>query len=898
MPSGRHRAAVAGSSTFGNADFSVSVSLASGGIVALESLRPSPRGLLKLGRMARPLGLYWVNRAGRILPLRLRKIRVLRNGNRIVGVRESLAGGGATASLVCETAPGGLIRLHVGLRRGREGAHPRLVFFGEPGLPLAKSDLRAFPYSEGVANTGAGTYLRLGSSFDAAVRTREVFPCPCTVAVSIAIKLNNGGAGITYALQPKTGYGYYVYFVNNGLTCWKLTKGGWTTSGNGLGFKPFPWKTGKAYRVKVVGSPGGFRVFVARQKLFDVHGAQFTEGSLGLSAGWITEADFSDVRVISGGKTLLSDDFSSYPVGSGAQPNWEPSSHSVNAVPGYISVSNGGTQWGGYPARFVNLGDRYIVWGQFDLHHPVVFNQIETSVPWVGVTCLPPRGRAYHLNIFIKEFPKNRSNYGEALKWYARRMFWKASSFFPRGQPRLEGHGLTRHLHDGNTIWGLWGFTGLLAKINPLHPPGCVLRMEARAKRLHFKNLVLLDWYSVGTAQARKPIGGYMDIADGKTEFGLRLKEAIQQLHGEGFRVYLYFWPLTEIFNPRDKVYLERYIRFIKKSVEFYHADGVGYDMNWDVGKSILKLQYAIYTWIKKKYPQAKVIIDYGYGGPSEPFADALLCENTPPAYGFPRNAVVASVRALKATLLDLIYFQGNALTLAEGKKIGRWGWGVNEPVDTLSQEKSVYFTLVLKSLALGSPWMTEFGDFIAPGDVGKWEKIYSHTKLVPFPELMKRADLARFSSLATGTSLVTEAGVVSHHPDLVASCWAGPGRLLVDAFRYRIDWHPVTGFWSPQQEAASNRVWLRVDLRKLKRYGLDPNKLPKLKLVVLSGNGLPVKRGVMVETEGNLAIKYPAAPISVRPPPPFQVRVRRGRLEITGYLGRHETLLLYPDKE
>ena len=372
------------------------------------------------------------------------------------------------------------------------------------------------------------------------------------------------------------------------------------------------------------------------------------------------------------------------------------------------------------------------------------------------------------------------------------------------------------------------------------------------------------------------------------------MKKEIRRFQEAGFKVYLYFWPITLAFNPRDEIKMERFIEFIKKSVEFYQPDGVGYDMNWDVHKEIVKLQYEIYKWLNEKYPGKKVIIDYGFGTPSELYADALLCEKTPPAYGFPENTVVESVRALRGTLLNLIYYQSKARALEKKGKLERWGWGINIPVNSLEQIKAIYRELILKSLALGSPWMTEIESFFTPEDSEEWQKIMGR-KIYPFPELMGLKEVAYFSSLATGTPLVTEIKAISYHPDVVASLWAEKGRFLLALYRHKMSWHPETGFWSPKQEATSKLIWVKIKLGDLKKYGLD--KLPELKLVVLNKMGLPVKRGFKVESE-DLAIQYPVSSSEAGSLPPFRMKVENEVFTLTGYLEKDEMLLVYPGEE
>ena len=340
---------------------------------------------------------------------------------------------------------------------------------------------------------------------------------------------------------------------------------------------------------------------------------------------------------------------------------------------------------------------------------------------------------------------------------------------------------------------------------------------------------------------------------------------------------------------------MQHYIRFIKKCVEFYEPDGVGYDMNWQVHKEIVKLQAEIYRWLQREYPDEKkwVIVDYGFGTPSQLYADALISEFGPVQYGFPENPVYESTMALRTGWLNLLTFAHfNDILTGEGK-LKRWSLR-RVKVKTREELHELYLDTLLKGLALGATWMDMPWPFIAPEDVDAWKKLgFTRKEGYSFPRLLKLKELAAFSARATGTPIVTDSNAVTAHPDLKASAWADARSLLVAAYRHRVSWHPEPGFYSPQEEARTSLPWVRLDRRVLQRHGL--RRVPTLRAVVLGKDGLPKARADWSGT-GEKAVHYPNAPEGASDAEPLrlQVAATEEAIEIRCPLSEGQLLLVF----
>ncbi len=136
-----------------------------------------------------------------------------------------------------------------------------------------------------------------------------------------------------------------------------------------------------------------------------------------------------------------------------------------------------------------------------------------------------------------------------------------------------------------------------------------------RLKELHFTTIIFTDWYVIPWGEFEKMPKGFnrawFNPCINEVHFREALRAEIRRLQKQRFKVLLYFCPV-----PRSEVKLQRFIKFAKQATEFYRPDGIGYDMNWHVHKQCLKLQYELFRWLKRRYPDRCVVIDYGFSTP------------------------------------------------------------------------------------------------------------------------------------------------------------------------------------------------------------------------------------------------------------------------------------------
>jgi len=810
--------------TCSNGKWQIAVSRQTGALVSLKSLQPTPLELLEPPEEPLLLTVQPLTENGAAALNRVRRLKADRQ--RVAVTVDSGAHPVAAADVVYDLT-GDFLRLTARLRWLAPDAENDRVVWGQPAVLPSRGGascppLYSYPYSEGLASTGSLPFLRLGSS--GSIMSTQTFPADAELDVHLTV-LTHGlepWTSIRYRMQPN-GDGYHVALADNGhrVSCSLLKGGQWVTTGGGLGNQEVEWSLGQPHRLRIAGRPEGFEMFLDGQRLFTVQDTTFISGAVGLKQGYSGECRVHSVAVRSQGQLVLSDDFSAYPIGREPGRPW-----TVRA--GFVEVSDGGNEWGGYPARFLDLPDRYLVWGQFDLNQPIILNHVETKAPWValGFPIPAPGHRKSKLanqnsqmvfDLFLNAFPRPHFARRDAIRWYAQHIT-DSDPFFRRAPVRLT-HTVSRTFPEGNFAF----YWGSLSRLNPQRTGDQVEKMEQRMKALRFTNVIFTDWLSIPWSGVEQPppdlAAGWFCPPSGDIRLGHRLKDEIHRLQSQGFRVYLYFWPVTLFFNPRNEGKLQGLMECAKRAVEFYDPDGIGYDMNWQVHKQVLKLQYELYHWLQQRHPGKKVIIDYGFGTPSQLYGDGLISEFGLWMYGVPTNSVVESFTALRTNVTNLVYFAHPLRELKEQGQITKIGIG---PVNVRSLEEwyRTYFRLVMQSVALGGSWADDAFAFEQP----------------EFEPVLKRTALARFTAQTAAVPLVCESGATQARPDdLMVSVWAKEGHLLLAAYRYRMSWRPEPGFFTVEQGGNPVTLTLRRDL--LAKQGLS--KRPALNLLVLNAEAL-----------------------------------------------------------
>ena len=804
--------------TCSNGTLEIGLSRETGAVVGLRSMQPTPLELLDPPEepfvlAVKSLGEGW------LAPLdRVRRFRA--SGKRVtvtVGSQEHQV---AEAEVGYDLR-GDFLRLSASLRWLTPDPSGYRIIWGQRSLPMER--LYAYPYSEGCASTGGRRFLRLGSS--GSVVTRRTFPADAEVDGSVTVVAHGlePATAIWYRMQ-QNGDGYQVALADSGhrVSCLFLRGGRWTSAGGGLGSEQIRWTMGAPRRVRIAGRPEGFDVFLDERRVFAIQDTTLVAGAIGLTQGYSGECRVHDVVVRSGGQTAFSDDFASCPVGS------EPGREWVTRA-GFVEVSNGGEEWGGYPARFVDLPDRHIVWGQFDLNRALILNHIETRAPWVAIGGEPPtrvtgriRGdgdRVRTFDLFLNVLPAPGCARRDAIRWYAQGMA-DSDPFFAGAPVRLR-HTRVRTFPEGNFAF-VWG--GAHSRLNPQMTDADWSRRAEKMKALGCTNILLTDWLTIPWSGPQPPPadlrGAWFHPPTGEAHFGTFVRDEIARLKQEGFRVYLWCWPVTLFFNPRNVAKREAWTECVKRAVEFYEPDGIGYDMNWQVHKEILKLQSELFRWMHRRYPQKHIMHDYGFGTPSQLYAHSILSEFGLWMYGVPHNDVMESFTALRTNLTNLLFF---AQPLKELREKGQLTQVYIAPVQVHTEQEwlQTYLRQVMESVAMGGGWAMDSFDFEEP----------------LFGEVLKRTALAQFAARTTTVPLVCEHDVVEASPDdVIVSVWADAGRLLLAAYRYRMRWRPESGFRSVQQGADPMR--LAVSLPMLRTNGC--RRLPALSCEVLGTDAMP----------------------------------------------------------
>ncbi|HIE52591.1 MAG TPA: hypothetical protein EYP85_12620 [Armatimonadetes bacterium] len=786
----------------------VAVSPRTGEIEQLESRQPTPLSLLD--HPQEPLGLWVMNLDQNWAePLNVVHRWQIDERRRIRATVAPAEHPVVEADLTYDLS-GDCLSLKAQVRFLADDASSYRLVWGQPSV--SGEELFSYPYSEGLASTGGRQFLRLGSA--GSLASRQTFPPETTVEVELTVLSQwelDAVTSLRYRLQPN-GDGYYFDLIRRGeaVRCWMVKDGKWVTQGNGLGVKEHSWALGRRHRLKIVGRADGFDCYLDDEPVFHIADPTFTAGAIGLKQHYNGTTRLHAVTVRQGERVLLQDDFQGYPLGREPELLWV-----VRA--GLVSVEDGGREWAGYPARFITLPDRYVVWGQLDLNHPVILNRRETKAPWLAIGPKGLRkGEHYTFSVVLKALPRPQFARRDALRWYVQRMF-DSDPFF-QGPPVRLAYEISRTFPEGNFVFYSAGYSLLGQRLQPEQ----VRQMEERLQALRFTNVIFTDWYSIPWTGRERPradlAGAWLNPCTREVQLGRRLKEEIARLHRQGFKVYLYFWPVTLSFNPRNEAKLRQLIDFAKRCVDFYQADGLGYDMNWHVHKQVLKLQYELFHWLREKHPEGRIIVDYGFGTPSQLYADTLISEFGLWMYGLPHNNVIESFTALRTNVTNLIYFEGPLRELKQGRPVRKIGIGkVN--VRSVEEWYHTYVQLVMQSLALGGSWSDSAASFSRP----------------EFEPLVDRTTLAHFSARTVATPLVTETGCAECRPDDgMVAVWADEGNLLMAVYRHRLSWKPEPGFFRPEEVA--NPLTVTVHRSALARNGL--RRIPPLKVVVLDPEG------------------------------------------------------------
>lgn len=270
------------------------------------------------------------------------------------------------------------------------------------------------------------------------------------------------------------------------------------------------------------------------------------------------------------------------------------------------------------------------------------------------------------------------------------------------------------------------------------------------------------------------------------------------------------------------------YLKRLQECVDYYNPDGIAWDFGWshlaasynvpmfsaadpnsDMFQGQLKIQYEAYKWLKKKYPEKKVLINNVGGAPSQLYADGILLEN---GTANPHDNYATVSKAFNTALINLIYAGGLA---AEP----------NSP-----EVERTFKTMANVTPVVGMSYGTFCGTSIPHTEyqLTEWLGGLRH---YPFQRTLS-TDLTGFCAKTNAVPLVTNSHVLSvNSPEVVGSVWADEKNLLVAIYN---------------NDSNLSKVDVTVDKTVLKEYGqaLTP-MLPYMQPVkfghtVIDANGKP----------------------------------------------------------
>ena len=117
----------------------------------------------------------------------------------------------------------------------------------------------------------------------------------------------------------------------------------------------------------------------------------------------------------------------------------------------------------------------------------------------------------------------------------------------------------------------------------------------------------------------RKTAGGSLDLYGG----GYEVKLPPHVAADVGYKTIP--WGTFDFDNDEFR---NHYVKTIKKVIKFYNPAAIGWDMGWHPNHmGMFAVQAEIYEWLKKTYPEKKVVSNES-SGPTQFYSDLVLLEN------------------------------------------------------------------------------------------------------------------------------------------------------------------------------------------------------------------------------------------------------------------------------
>ena len=272
------------------------------------------------------------------------------------------------------------------------------------------------------------------------------------------------------------------------------------------------------------------------------------------------------------------------------------------------------------------------------------------------------------------------------------------------------------------------------------------------------------------------------------------------------------------------------YLTEVQRAMDYYNFDGIFFDMSWDmhvgfsgyypdtgVHHGILKVMADSRKWLNAKYPEKKIIMNFGHV-PNQLWVDAIDIEA-----GTRTDKLMLDVlKIYNMPVINLNYASlfKDMYEPSHGAKWYKW-----------------YFKDILRLLSYGATWGGHAVELGVPYDMPELENRASDTR-----KILGKVSL--FSATANSVPWVTE----SNFPKVdsgglekvTASVWADKNHLMMALYN---------------NEERDAKVTIKLPLNILKSYGQDVNK--KVSFLLVDGENPPRMADdfKFIKEDGNLVV-------------------------------------------
>lgn len=479
------------------------------------------------------------------------------------------------------------------------------------------------------------------------------------------------------------------------------------------------------------------------------------------------------------------------------------------------------SKWGDamYPMGMLLRRDRYFLWGYLNLHSYVVLapNISPRRIPAFMINPKQiKKGDSYTFRFIYKI---TAPSWIVALRWYARHMY-DSEPYFNEGPVRLT-HTITRTMPEGNFVdyrmphpgyspkayaqvqsmmlklkltniwfrgWNNWRETAPThGRWYNGHEFLSVASVRREIRNLHNKGFKVYLYFRQGWLFKSSELNSPEELkkppykrwlnrnSNGKFQIlseyppSAAMRKTLGWKKGENLT-----WVETDFCNKQADAW---YIKRVEKAVKAFHPDGIAWDMGWapfkcpstsdpdsNENEGMLRVQYRIYHWLHKHYPQDRVVSNLTLSSPADLYSDAVMIEG---GVGGENNAMVENTAAYNVTSIGWLganYTFGNAHGLE------------------LERE---YIKRLMVGLGTGNSWGEgSYGYYqTQPHGTDQPQSVFY---LQRWPWMLKLKQLAFFSAETNAVPWIADPKVIrTGSAQLTGAVWANPTTLLVSIYNW-----------------------------------------------------------------------------------------------------------------